>query len=120
MAEANAAGLDVIITDHHTPAETLPPALAVVNPNRVDCEYPNKGLCGTGVAYRLCESLVKGKGIDSEELYASLDLVALATIADVVPLNQENRTLVRYGLKALAQTKLPGLRALMVRAGLGD
>jgi len=120
VADANAAGLDVIITDHHTPAETLPPALAVVNPNRVDCEYPNKGLCGTGVAYRLCESLVKQEGIDPEELYASLDLVALATIADVVPLNQENRTLVRYGLKAMARTELPGLRALMVRAGLGD
>ena len=120
VADANAAGLDVIITDHHTPAETLPPALAVVNPNRVDCGYANKGLCGTGVAYRLCEALVKEKGIDPEELYSSLDLVALATIADVVPLNQENRTLVRYGLKALAQTKLPGLRALMARAGLGD
>jgi single-stranded-DNA-specific exonuclease len=67
----------------------------------------------------LCESLVKDRGIDPEELYASLDLVALATISDVVPLNQENRTFVRYGLRALAQTKLPGLRALMVRAGLG-
>ena len=120
VADANAAGFDVIITDHHTPAETLPPALAVVNPNRVDCQYPNKGLCGTGVAYRLCESLLREKGIDLEDLYASLDLVALATIADVVPLNQENRTLVRYGLKALAQTKLAGLRALMVRAGLGS
>ena len=120
VADANAAGLDVIITDHHTPAETLPLALAVVNPNRVDCGYANKGLCGTGVAYRLCESLVKEKGIDPEELYSSLDLVALATIADVVPMNQENRTLVRYGLKALAQTKLPGLRALVARARLGD
>ncbi len=120
VVDANASGLDVIITDHHTPAETLPPALAVLNPNRVYCEYPNKGLCGTGVAYRLCESLLREKKIDPEELYASLDLVALATIADVVPLNQENRTLVRYGLRALAQTKLPGLRALMVRAGLGD
>jgi single-stranded-DNA-specific exonuclease len=120
VADANAAGFDVIVTDHHTPAETLPPALAVVNPNRVDCGYPNKGLCGTGVAYRLCEALVREKGIDQEELYSSLDLVALATIADVVPLNQENRTLVRYGLKALARTKLPGLRALMARAGLGD
>ena len=120
VADAKALGLDVIVTDHHTPAETLPPALAVINPNRVDCPYPNKGLCGTGVAYRLCEALVKEEGIDPEELYASLDLVALATIADVVPLNQENRTLVRYGLKALARTKLPGLRALMARAGTGD
>ncbi len=120
VEDAMTAGLEVIVTDHHTPAETLPPAFAVVNPNRADCEYPNKGLCGAGVAYRLCESLARERGIDSEELYASLDLVALATIADVVPLNQENRTLVRYGLKALAQTKLPGLRALMSRAGLDD
>ena len=120
VADANAAGFDVIVTDHHTPAETLPPALAVLNPNRADCGYPNKGLCGTGVAYRLCEALTREKGIDSEELYASLDLVALATIADVVPMNHENRTLVRYGLKALARTQLPGLRALMVRAGLGE
>ncbi|HIF07004.1 MAG TPA: single-stranded-DNA-specific exonuclease RecJ, partial [Gemmatimonadetes bacterium] len=120
VEDAMTAGLEVIVTDHHTPAETLPPAFAVVNPNRADCEYPNKSLCGAGVAYRLCESLARERGIDSEELYASLDLVALATIADVVPLNQENRTLVRYGLKALAQTKLPGLRALMSRAGLDD
>ncbi len=63
VADANASGFDVIVTDHHTPAETLPPALAVVNPNRVDCRYPNKGLCGTGVAYRLCEALAKEKGI---------------------------------------------------------
>jgi single-stranded-DNA-specific exonuclease len=120
VAEANAAGFDVIVTDHHTPAETLPPALAVVNPNRADCDYENKGLCGTGVAYRMCEALAKEKGIDQEELIRSLDLVALATIADVVPLNQENRTLVRYGLKALAQTELPGLKALMLRAGVGE
>ena len=120
VAPASAAGLDVIVTDHHTPAKTLPPALAVVNPNRADCSYPNKGLCGTGVAFRLCELLARGRGIAQEELHASLDLVAIATIADLVPLNHENRTLVRYGLKALQRTEIPGLRALMERAGLGD
>ena len=120
VAQASAAGLDVIVTDHHTPAKTLPPALAVVNPNRADCSYPNKGLCGTGVAFRLCELLARGRGIAQEELHASLDLVAIATIADLVPLNHENRTLVRYGLKALQRTEIPGLRALMERAGLGD
>ncbi len=118
VAEANASGIDVIVTDHHTPADTLPPAFAVVDPNRADCEYPNKGLCGTGVAYRLCELMADERGIDREELHGFLDLVALATIADVVPLDQENRTLVRYGLKALARTELPGLRALMRHAGL--
>lgn len=118
VAEANADGLDVIVTDHHTPAETLPPALAVVNPNRSDCAYPNKGLCGTGVAFRLCELLAQARGHDPQELHASLDLVALATIADVVPLEKENRTLVRFGLKALERTASPGLRALMSRADL--
>ncbi len=120
VAEANALGIDVIITDHHTPADTLPPAFAVVDPNRADCEYPNKGLCGTGVAYRLCELMADERGIDHEELHRFLDLVALATIADVVPLDHENRTLVRYGLKAMARTELPGLRALMKQAGLED
>ena len=120
VSEANSAGIDVIVTDHHTPTETLPPALAVVNPNRADCAYPNKGLCGTGVAYRLCELLADAHGLGHEELHGYLDLVAMATIADVVPLDHENRTLVRYGLKALARTELPGLRALMERAGLGE
>ena len=120
VAAANAAGIDVIVTDHHTPADTLPSALAVVDPNRADCEYPNKGLCGTGVAYRLCELMADERGIGHEELHGFLDLVALATIADVVPLDQENRTLVRYGLKALARTELPGLRALMKQAGMED
>ena len=120
VAQANADGIDVIVTDHHTPAETLPPALAVVDPNRGDCPYPNKGLCGTGVVYRLCELMAHRRGLDPEALHGSLDLVALATIADVVPLDHENRTLVRYGLKALARTELPGLQALMKRAGLGD
>ena len=118
VAEANADGFDVIVTDHHTPAETLPPALAVVNPNRSDCAYPNKGLCGAGVAFRLCELLAHARGHDPEELHASLDLVALATIADMVPLGKENRTLVRFGLKALERTESPGLRELMRRADL--
>ncbi len=120
IAQATAAGHDVIVTDHHTPAETLPPALAIVNPNRADCSYPNKGLCGTGVAYRLSELLALRRGIAQEELHSLLDLVAIATIADVAPLNQENRTLVRYGLKALARTQIPGLRALLKSTGLGD
>ena len=118
VVEATAAGIDVIVTDHHVPGDTLPPALAVVDPNRADCAYPNKGLCGTGVAYRICELMADERGIPHEELHRLLDLVALATIADVVPLDQENRTLVRYGLKALARTELQGLRALMKQAGL--
>ena len=120
VVEATASGIDVIVTDHHTPGDTLPPALAVVDPNRADCAYPNKGLCGTGVAYRICELMADERDIPHEELHGLLDLVALATIADVVPLDQENRTLVRYGLKALVRTELKGLRALMKQAGLQD
>ena len=118
VVDANSFGIDVVITDHHTPGENLPPALAVVNPNRSDCLYPNKDLCGTGVAYRICELLADEQGVDHEELHDFLDLVAIATIADVVPLNNENRTLVRYGLKALAHTKIIGLQVLMERSGL--
>ena len=112
------AGVDVIVTDHHRPAATLPPALAVVNPNRSDCVYPNKGLCGAGVAFKLCQLLGRRLDVPEEDLWSQLDLVALATVADQVPLDDENRILVRFGLKALARTERPGVQALMERTGL--
>lgn len=113
VSKAKALGIDVIITDHHTPANNLPEAVGVVNPNQLGCDYVNKGLCGTGVAYRLCQILAIEIGIPDEELHAYLDFVALATIADVVPLNEENRTLVRYGLKVLRDSKNCGLKTLI-------
>jgi single-stranded-DNA-specific exonuclease len=116
-SEAGRLGLDVIVTDHHTPDPTLPPAFAVLNPNREDCPYPEKGLCGTGVAFKLCQLLARERGVDFEELVPHLDLVALATIADLVPLTGENRTLARYGLRALERTGKPGLRALLEVTG---
>src|SRR5690606_8077693 len=91
---------------------------AVLNPNRSDCSYPTPHLCGTGVAFKLCQELGELAGIASAELYPHLDLVALATIADLVPLTGENRILVRYGLKYLAHTGKPGLRALFAAAGV--
>lgn len=115
---AVSSGMDVIITDHHTPARDLPPARAVLNPNRSDCAYPNKGLCGTGVAFKLCQGLAEAEGIGEEELHPLLDLVALATVADLVPLTGENRTLVRFGLRALERTENPGLRALLAVSSL--
>ena len=118
VARAAESGIDVVVTDHHTPAETLPPAYAVVNPNRRDSEYPNKGLCGAGVAFKLCRLLGRAAGLPDEELWPLLDLVALATVADQVPLLGENRVLVRFGLRALERTKRPGLAALMASAGL--
>ena len=118
VSTAVSSGLDVIVTDHHTPGTDLPGALAVLNPNRRDCPYPNKGLSGAGVAFKLCQGLAEAFGVPEEDLHPHLDLVALATIADLVPLSGENRTLTRFGLKALSRTESPGLRALMGVAGM--
>jgi single-stranded-DNA-specific exonuclease len=107
VAEARARGLDVVVTDHHRPGERLPDCpLVVTRPSA----YPFPELCGTGVVYKLGQALL---GADSEALAAHLDLVALATIADVVPLTDENRALALAGLRALARTRKPGLKALM-------
>jgi single-stranded-DNA-specific exonuclease len=115
---ATAVGIDVIVTDHHTPGATLPAACAVVNPNRADCGYPFKGLAGAGVAYKLCQALARAHGFDEQELRWYLDLVALATIADLAPLAGENRVLAHFGLRVLAQSRNPGLRALVGSAGI--
>ncbi len=112
VAEAAARGLDVIVTDHHRPAETLPDCpIVATRPS----DYPFPELCGTGVVYKLGQALF---GVDSEIPKRHLDLVALATIADVVPLVDENRSLAIAGLRALARTTKPGLRALMHAAGV--
>ncbi|HEY8394764.1 MAG TPA: single-stranded-DNA-specific exonuclease RecJ [Thermaerobacter sp.] len=114
LAEAARLGLDVIVTDHHQPQGELPPAVAVVNPHRPGSSYPNPHLCGAGVAFKLLQALSGGPPADP----AWWQLVAVATIADVVPLVDENRTLVRRGLEALADAPLPGLAALAECAGL--
>jgi single-stranded-DNA-specific exonuclease len=116
--EAAAAGIDVIITDHHTPGPTLPAAVAVVNPNRPESEYPDRGLAGVGVAYKLCQALAKRGGMPADALRDYIDLVAVATIADLAPLRGENRILTRYGLRLLRETRNPGLRALLTAAGI--
>ena len=110
---ATEAGMDVIVTDHHAPGPPLPAALAVVNPNLPGCSYPNKDLCGAGVAFKVGQLLARMVGRPDGDSWESLELVALATIADQVPLRGENRVLARYGLRALAQTGRPGLGALM-------
>ena len=120
VRRAREAGMDVIVTDHHTPGPELPSALAVVNPRRSDGNHPARDLCGTGVVFQLARLLARMRGIPEEELHPHLDLVALATIADLVPLIGANRILVRFGLRYLAHTEKPGLRALMRISGLGD
>ncbi len=118
VRRAAAAAIDVIVTDHHTPSSMLPDAVAVVNPKRADCAYPDKTLCGAGVAFKLCQALVAAEGGDEDELLYHLDLVALATIADLVPLRGENRLLAHFGLRVLRQSRKVGVRALVTEAGL--
>jgi single-stranded-DNA-specific exonuclease len=115
VALARSVGMDVVVTDHHRPGEELPDC-AVVHPSV--CGYPCPDLCATGVIYKLCQALFAAAGRDAAELEDQLDLVALATVADLVPLVGENRTLVRQGLLALAGTARVGLRALMKVAGV--
>jgi single-stranded-DNA-specific exonuclease len=116
---AREAGIDVIVTDHHLPGDELPPANAVLDPRRSDCPSEDKDLCGTGVAFKLAQALVQKLGLSPNLPLHFLDYVALATIADVVPLVGENRILVRYGLKKMADTRWVGLKALIETAGLG-
>ena len=118
VRQAVDAGMDVIVTDHHTPGPVLPPALAVVNPSRPGCPYPNKDLCGAGVAFKLGQLLARMLRRPEDEAWQYLDLAAVATIADQVVLEGENRVLARYGLRAVTDTSRPGLRALMANADL--
>jgi single-stranded-DNA-specific exonuclease len=116
VAAARAAGLDVVVTDHHAPrADGVLPDAPIVHP-RVNGGNPCEDLCAAGVAYKLAGALLEAAGLDPALADEDLDLVALATVADVVPLHGENRALVRAGLRALAATSKPGLRALMAVA----
>lgn len=117
---ASELGVDVIITDHHAEPPELPPALAVINPMCARETYPYRRLAGVGVAFKFAQAIVRTAG---ERLPASyekwlLDLVALATVTDMMPLLGENRTLVKYGLLVMQKTRRPGLRMLMQRAGI--
>ncbi len=128
VARAMELGMTVVVTDHHEVPFSergdgsreyhLPPARAVVNPRRTDCPYPFKGLCGAGVAYKLMELLYRRAGIGAGELDEFLSYAAVATVADVMDLNGENRIIVKYGLAILKRTENQGLRALMAVAGV--
>lgn len=115
-------GLDVIVTDHHTIPEQIPDkAYAILHPSQPGCEYPFKGLTGAGVAYKLASALITDgfKGGEREEyLYALLDLASLGTVADIGPMRDENRIIVKYGLEALKDTRWSGLRYLKEQAGI--
>ena len=123
VALARDLGIDTVITDHHQPPDTLPPALAVLNPHQPTCSYPNKNLCGVGLVFKLLMALraaMRQAGMLRERLpnlKRHLDLVTLGTIADVTPIRGENRVIVHHGLQELTQTLKPGLQALRQVSG---
>lgn len=118
IAAARDLGIDVVVCDHHQPGATLPPATALLNPKRSDCPYPFKELCGVGVAFKLLQGLYRHLHRGDAVLQKYLDLVAIGSAADIVPLVDENRFFVRAGLELLSRTENTGLRALLQVCGL--
>ena len=114
---ANSLGIDMVITDHHQPRPELPKACAVVDPHRKDCEYPFEHLCGAGIAFKLICAM-EGDLAGEEMIWHFGELAAIATVADVVELSGENRTIVALGLECIQQGEQLGIRALMEAAGL--
>ena len=104
---ANKKGIDVIICDHHIPDDSIPKAYSIINPNQKNCDYPFKGLCGCGIGFKLISAIEKKSG-GPEETNQYLDLVAIATIADQMPMINENRTIVHHGLKEFNNNPRPG------------
>lgn len=119
VAFAKKLGIDFIICDHHLPGEKIPEARAILNPKQDDCPYPFKELCACGVGFKLMQALHAKNGGDFKELYAYLDLVAIATAADMVPITGENRILSSEGLKVLnTQNRRPGIEAILTTSKL--
>ncbi|NQS97011.1 MAG: single-stranded-DNA-specific exonuclease RecJ [candidate division Zixibacteria bacterium] len=115
---ARSAGIDTIISDHHEPGETLPPALAVLDPKQVDCRYPFSELAGVGVAYKLAQGISASWGLDSYIHEQYIELAALGSAADIVPLVDENRVLVKKGLGGINYKGSVGISSLIEIAGL--
>jgi len=118
VAALNAAGIDVVISDHHLPRDTFPDSLALLNPRRPDCDYPDKDLAAVGVAFKLALALASALKVSDAFIWKMLDLVALATVADVASLRGENRIFVRYGMRMISETENVGLRALLRASGM--
>ena len=115
---ANQLGIDTIISDHHEPGKILPDAVAILDPKLEDCDYPFKELAGVGVAFKLIQGLVNKMGLDEEAFRKYVDFVALGSTADIVPLIDENRVLVKKGLEKINQLDRVGIRALVESSGL--
>jgi len=117
VAYANSQGIEVIITDHHEPREILPEAVAIINPKQEQCQF-NEELSGVGVAFKFAQAVYKSLGQNEADLHEHLDLVALGTAADIVPLVGENRVLTRFGIPQISRTTKPGLKSLTFVSGL--
>ncbi|MFA5418127.1 MAG: DHH family phosphoesterase, partial [Bacteroidales bacterium] len=117
---ANQKGLDIIIGDHHRPGDTVPNAIAVLDPKQPDCNYPFKDLSGCGVGFKLVQAISEKKGISKERSFACLDLVAISIAADIVPIVGENRILAYYGLKQLNKNPRVGIQSLLKSAGVDE
>ena len=113
VAYAKNKGIDFIICDHHRPGKELPPAVAILDPKRPDCDYPFKELCGCGVGFKLIQALAFKEGLPVESLVSYLDLVATAIGADIVPIIGENRALAYFGLQTINSNPRPGFKALI-------
>jgi single-stranded-DNA-specific exonuclease len=112
VAYAKSKGIDFIICDHHRPGDTLPDAVAVLDPKRDDCTYPFDELCGCGVGFKLIQALAQNRGQSIADLVPYLDLVATAIAADIVPITGENRVLAKFGLEVINSNPRPGIKAL--------
>lgn len=117
---ASQKGVDFIICDHHMPDSVLPPAVAVLDPKRLDCKYPFKHLSGCGVGFKLMQAFTITNNIDFLELTPLLDLLALSIASDIVPIVGENRIMAFYGLKQINSNPSPGLKGILEVCGLGD
>ena len=113
---ANKKGIDIIICDHHNPGTILPEAHTILNPKQIDCNYPFKDLCGCGVGFKLISAYYIKNNLNIKETYSYLDLLALATVADIVPIIDENRIYTYYGLKKINQNPNKGLDCLIKRS----
>ncbi len=117
LERAKAAGIQVIVCDHHLPGDTLPEVDAILDPKKAQCAYPFKELCGCGIGFKLLQALVQQYSLEPEILWAQVDLVAIATAADIVSMTGENRVLTALGLQQLNAASRPGIQAMLDAAG---
>jgi single-stranded-DNA-specific exonuclease len=119
IADAKERGLDFIICDHHNPGDSIPPAIAVLDPKQPECPYPNKELSGCGVGFKLLQAYCQKNNLEQDEIYDMLDLLVVSIASDIVPIIGENRVMAYYGLKKLNTNPGIGLQTIINLAGIG-